>query len=777
MPDWFANHFLHPGYAWSWAAAALVAAPIIIHIINRLRYRRVRFAAMEFLLASRKQNRRRVLIEQLLLLLLRIGLVLLVILLIGRFTADATVLNLFQEAKVHHVVLLDDSGSMRDRIGDTSAFDRARTLVRQIAEGCLQQTGTQKFTLLRLSRPEEAVVGLGERPVDLPLLTDLTTTLEDFDCTVKRLSLAEGLTAALTRLKDDTASLRSLHVLTDLRESDWLDDKAIAAVLRDLDAADVQVHLVRTVPESHENLAVTSLTGDLQAAAEGVPVSFQVEVSNLGSRAANNVRLSVAADGTRLPITMEFDAIPAGQSVKQDFYTVFEKADRHSLAVSVDPDALEQDNVRHLALDVPAEIPVLVIDASPDRIQGQYVVDAIADSVGQGRVLTGVSAVLEAPDYLRKYPLDGFQSIVLINVPQLPEDAVVALERYAAAGGGLAWFLGDLVQPEFYRERLYRNGEGIFPVPLASTFATLPHDEGAAPTSDILPSDHPLLRVLTHSESVLLQYVTVNAWYPVEEEWWAAGEGRPQSLEVIATLRNRSPLIFSHTWGPKQARIATFLTAAGPLFLPATSTAAPRMWNNWASDENAAISYLVLQLELQKLIGRKDRLPPLQRVGEPIVRTFSPAEYRPDVEILTPDGRNLHIQAAPVSERTTPSASLAADAAAVLLRAVFDETDQPGVYTLRITRQDGTVETSLVACNVPVEESRLAIATDQQILASLGESRNIVLHSDDTGSPLISDNPGRELRLPLLVALLLLLLVEQYLSYRFSHHPQPSAAA
>ena len=98
MPAWILNHFVHPGFAWSWAAAALVAAPIIIHLINRLRYRRVRFAAMEFLLTSEKRNKRRILLEQLLLLAARVVLVLLAILLIGRFTADAGLLNLFQEA-------------------------------------------------------------------------------------------------------------------------------------------------------------------------------------------------------------------------------------------------------------------------------------------------------------------------------------------------------------------------------------------------------------------------------------------------------------------------------------------------------------------------------------------------------------------------------------------------------------------------------------------------------------------------------------------------------
>ena len=40
------------------AGAALVSAPIIIHLINRMRFKRIRWAAMEFLLKSQKRNRR-----------------------------------------------------------------------------------------------------------------------------------------------------------------------------------------------------------------------------------------------------------------------------------------------------------------------------------------------------------------------------------------------------------------------------------------------------------------------------------------------------------------------------------------------------------------------------------------------------------------------------------------------------------------------------------------------------------------------------------------------
>src|SRR6266849_1762245 len=56
-----------------------VSIPVIIHLINRKRYKIVPWAAMRFLLAAQKQTRKRMRIEQLLLLLVRMLILALII--------------------------------------------------------------------------------------------------------------------------------------------------------------------------------------------------------------------------------------------------------------------------------------------------------------------------------------------------------------------------------------------------------------------------------------------------------------------------------------------------------------------------------------------------------------------------------------------------------------------------------------------------------------------------------------------------------------------------
>src|SRR4051794_35325800 len=56
------------------AGAGALSVPIIIHLLNRRRFKVVTWAAMRFLLAAQKQNTRRLRLEQLILLLVRVAL-------------------------------------------------------------------------------------------------------------------------------------------------------------------------------------------------------------------------------------------------------------------------------------------------------------------------------------------------------------------------------------------------------------------------------------------------------------------------------------------------------------------------------------------------------------------------------------------------------------------------------------------------------------------------------------------------------------------------------
>ena len=90
--------FLHPLLLWG---LPLCAVPIVIHILNRRRHQKLPWAAMSFLLAAMKRNKKRLQMEQWLVLLLRTLAVLLLVFLVSRPLLDGGLVG----GRTHHVVL------------------------------------------------------------------------------------------------------------------------------------------------------------------------------------------------------------------------------------------------------------------------------------------------------------------------------------------------------------------------------------------------------------------------------------------------------------------------------------------------------------------------------------------------------------------------------------------------------------------------------------------------------------------------------------------------
>jgi hypothetical protein len=747
MTPWIANHFFNPTLLMG--GAALIALPVIIHLINRLRYRRVKFAAMQFLLQSQQRNRRRILLEQLLLLLMRMAIVAGIVLLISRLILDPSEMSLFRGAKSHHVVLLDDSGSMRQRWGETSAFDEALGIVNQLLAEGAQRPNTQSFSLLRLSEPTQPFAS--QRDVNEALVLEMATKLEPqtFPCTHQQLDLVAGLRAARQYLSEEKGEVQQLHVISDFRERDWKDQKALAAVLEELTSAGITVNLVKTVPDNPGNLAVTELSAAVQVAAAGVPLRVKVGVTNFGTEAASDVRVTLADDGAKLPVTVQFDLIEPGTTAVHETDVRLTTPTQHQLSAALEADVLAQDNTRYLAVDVSPTVPVLVVTGAQTTEAAGYLADALAADPAS----TGISVTLDNLEGLRRRNLQEFRALYLLDLPELPADAIAAVEDFVRGGGGLVWFAGGQVRAAHYNDALFAEGRGIFPLRLGTAAEELPVDPTVIEI-DLVPSDHPVFSILQGQDNPFLASVHVRRFFPVADDWVLDDQRRADGLTTLAWLRNRAPFLVEKPLG--QGRVVACLSTVDPT------------WNDWARNP----SYVVFQLELLKHVARQDRGLPLRSVGEPIELALDPAAYLETVEITAPaaDGaRTTRLQAAPVVPDGTPNG-------AAVLAASFRDTDEPGIYQVQLLDQSQTAQRRLIAYNVATAESDLALATTADLRKRLGSATRIAIQEPGQFQWLQGEEAGSEIRQALLWALLALLLAEQTWAYRLSYHPRTRMA-
>jgi hypothetical protein len=750
MPVWITELFVNPGYLAS--GAALLSVPVIIHLINRLRFRRVKWAAMEFLLASQQRNRRRVLLEQLLLLLLRIMLVALLVMLVARPLLDPRQWAFLRGEKTQHLVLVDDSGSMQDRWAETTAFDAARDVVRKLAAEGERRPDTQTLTLLLLSNPDQPL--FTRETINADFVARLESALKTMQCSHRALDLAQGVEAAHRMLLDQPGAARSFHLVSDYRRADWADDAAVVGALTSIEASGAAVNLVKTVPEWHANLGITDISGALDVAAASVPLRLSVTVRNYGEQAARDIRLNILADGKRLPVAEAIDYLEPGKDIVRQFDVRFERTGPHDVRVSLPADALEQDNHRYLSVNLPDANAILIVDGSPSNSEAFYLADALAPEPG----LTGFAPSIEAAEYLRRHPLDRFQSLFLLNVAELPPDSVRAVEQFVAGGGGLCWYLGDQVRGAFYNDKLYADGAGLFPCRLGVA-STLVIDD-AEPIADVAFAEHPLFGGFRGEDRTtdFARRLHVDRYFAVAQGWTP-----PEGVERIAELRNKAPLFFEHRFG--KGVVITCLTSVG------------FSWTNWPQEPGA---YVPLQLEIARHIARRRQALEQKVVGEPLAMALDASAYAPQAEIGRPDGSRVPMtlgismtkgaEAAPPEENGAGAQPRSAQAPAYEL--AWRQTDDPGLYTVSLRRQDGSDELRRFSYNVPDSESRLELVTTEVLRRKLGAESKIQVQEPGQFDWIRGEQTQSDLHDYVLAMLLLVLAAEQAMALRLSYHPR-----
>ncbi len=726
--------FVHPALLWG---LLIVGVPVLIHLINMLRHRRIRWAAMEFLLVSQKRNRTRVLLKQLLLLVVRMAAIAALVLVLAQPLLQSRLGGLLGGTKTHHVVLLDDSFSMSDRWGDTSAFQQAKAVIERIGTQAGRQAGRQTFTLLRFSQagrlPSGAPPDLFKESVDNELAGRLRETLGSLQASHAAAGPIAALEAAGDWVGDSEGDHHLVYLVSDLRARQWDQPADLRSRLRRLSQQGAKIHLIHCVQTARPNLAVTGLSPGPGTRAAGVPLTVDVTVKSFSTVAVKDVPLLIEADGHPQP-AIKIARIPPGEEVQERFSVHFPVAGAHVITARLETDAVAADNARYSVVDFPDEVPVLLIDGDPEALDARYLSAALAPGAP---VRTGIRPRIENPRYLSLHGLDPFRAVYLLNVDRLDPSAVEALESYVGAGGGVAVFLGERCRSRFINDRLYRDGQGFFPLPVAGQ-AELPVDR-LQNAPDLKVGRHPIFRIFAGQRNSFIRTVMVERYFSVPDGW----EPLPDSAtQVIASLRNGAPLAVERSFG--RGRVVAFLTTAAPT------------WNNWARNNP---SFVVAMLELQAFLSGKPAEDVSNLVGAPIELKLDPSQYEARVGFSTPD------------KDAVPMAADAVPAPDGSLTASLPATGLSGVYEAVLKRKDGGAEVRRFAFNVEAEEGDLKTLTGSELAARLKgvpyEYEQAAMFEYAAG-----ELAGYRLSEPLLYLLILVLVGEQVLARSASYHPR-----
>lgn len=699
--------------------------PLVLHLYQRRRRNVILFSTNRFFTTSVIRTQRSLRLRHLLLLLLRIAACVLLALALSR-----PILNwagfFVETGKRDVVIVLDDSLSMQalDRgsseavlAGGLSRFERARQasldLLSQLHAG--DRAAVITFTGRTLGHTTRSGAALSGNIGGL--LDDLRTLAPSAAAGDAHQALARA-GELFQRAEQRT---RRVILLSDLQQSDWR--------LGDWPAPPLptELMLVQLAGPTRNNLILDEAVLSQTAAIAGQPNLLRVKMTNLhpGKAAAD---LVISLNGE--PISRRaVELLGESPTVEQVAFTLDKPGD-HQLTVTLDADDdLTLDNAWHMAVYVHPRLPILLVSGSSsdpsqrERHGAFFLRMAMAAISGEGE---RIDIDLVRPEDLPRVTLENFRVIVLSDVSTLPLSQVERLEKFVQAGGGMAIFLGDQMDPAFYNDLLggaSRPLGGLSPASVRHVVKAPDADTAMHLVESQL--DHPMLQRFKGALRGALGGVDVYRAYDLD----------PHRGWVLASLNNRLPLLVERSYG--QGRVIMMAAAPQPDWtnLPVRGVFVPLM--------TRLISYLADA-------GPTDAS---DEVGTELVLLRGGWDYEKPLRVAVPDG--TAVTAAVKVQGADPVAYLPSNVVA-----------QPGYY--RLIEVDATQGRTLRAVNTPRSESLPETYDPADLIAHAGAWRVRSLDIDQvaaqTASLLSGEQASRELWSGLLWAVLVLVMIEPLLA-------------
>ncbi|MFN3874391.1 MAG: BatA domain-containing protein [Flavobacteriales bacterium] len=397
--------FLHPAFLWALAALAI---PVLIHLFQLRRFRRVDFTHVRLLAEVTRQTRARRKVQHWLVLLARCMAIAALVLAFAQPYLPGEGAAAAGDRAVS--VYIDDSHSMDGQNARGRLLDQARKAAQEIIAG---HAATDRFQVLngRFDGRQQALLSREEA-----LLAAAKADASPYSRTISKV-----LARQREALAASSAPQRRAYVITDLQRGiadveAWADDSTIATVIVPLE------------PDGTANLSIDSAWFASPVRRLGQLEELHARITNHGAQELVNVPLRLSIDGTqRAAIAV---TAPPQASVDNVLRFRNDSPGLHWAEISIADQPVTFDDRLWLAYRTIGQLRVLLVsggDAPTDR--------AVA------AVFAGDSLhAFEQRDYrsLDLALLDQADLLLLNALPEVPGGLVQAVEAFARSGGSVA---------------------------------------------------------------------------------------------------------------------------------------------------------------------------------------------------------------------------------------------------------------------------------------------------------------------------------------------------
>jgi hypothetical protein len=728
---------LNPLLLWG---LALGAVPIIIHLLNKRRFRPVTWAAMEFLMNAIQKNARRLQLRDIILMLIRTAAVCCLALALARPAISAKGF-LGSGMKTGAVILLDNSLSMGYNNGRETRFEGGKRLAKQIISQLEPGAWCGLFTF-----NDDIRMPLGEPSPDLAYMEqelDRSVVLSDGGTNIEK-ALARTKKLFESHREYQLAN-REIYIITDMQSKPWSDvSSAFKPLLKEISSS-AAVYVINAGDAGSENVSILDFAATDTLPAVDTPIKFVAKIKNFGKSEVKGVAVDFFVDPTGVndkPNERATISAESRDTTSIEFEAKFSKGGDHKVEVRLADDRLLGDNRRYLTVEVIDDARILLVDGKdhaddPLANETGFLKSAIAprdpeNPDKQGAITTETVAQQRFSDR----NLLNYQAVVLANVSSLPQSSLTVLERQVRAGMGLMIFCGDQSETGVLNTVLGESGPKLLPAKIGQPWGeALALGETKTVSAVTFATDklsHPIMSDFNSSEGAeLLSSVKMYRGMDLEIPQ------KDDAVSVVAYFANGKPAIVEKKVGSGVVLLFGF---------PATTS-----WGNLPTQ----YAFVIMMNRAINRLTQGNRSPKNLPATVPIHGIVSAADQNTTVRITPPQ---------PAQKKETRP-ELTTDG-----RAAFDypDTDKAGFYDVVLDRTPKVSMTYALNPNTEVE-SNLDLVLPATLKQNFPDfDFTYVANSNDFSRALASERRGTELWPWLLGMVFVLLALESVLANRWA---------
>tara|TARA_Y100001934_G_scaffold271573_1_gene358321 strand:+ start:14402 stop:16588 length:2187 start_codon:yes stop_codon:yes gene_type:complete len=535
-----------------------VSIPIIIHFLNRRRFRKIVWAAMKFIQLSVDKNQKRMNIEDLILLILRCALLLILALAVARPAWRDSALGSFGLAKVSSVILIDNSGSMGMSDGIETRFEQARKAATDVVDSLPTGSSAAVFLASDAAQPL-----LGEPTHDLNLVRKVIREAKLSD---RSTEMYAPLQTAIETLRGRAVVQKEIYVITDGQLNGWRQLGDIQTLLKTANSdpnENLRAHLILVGRKEEQNVAIADLSLASGLSPVGRPLRFEVTVSNEGIEKAQNVKVTLQVDNGAPVDQLVIPNIPAEESRSVSLFARLDSDIWHSVTAKISQDRMPFDDSRTLAVRGIKEIKALLVDGDPGQepreAESFFLRHALTPVPFAERAEYFIKPELITASEIARIRFDDYDVVVLANVTALTEAQSQLLERYVRRGGGLLVFPGARISPTYYNQTLHRI-LNLLPGTYGDSVGDEEQDQEYL-TLQTRNYDHPIVSLWRNQNSGTLAsarfYRRFEMRLPAEEE---ETTNKTSGAKVVLRFSDESPAMMEKIYG--LGRVVQFASTA-----------------------------------------------------------------------------------------------------------------------------------------------------------------------------------------------------------------------